>query len=57
MDTSPTEKPDMLRSLERENRSASGWTQHRRTKKEVRIGRYFTDRVDENTNTIYEYNG
>ncbi|XP_055353927.1 uncharacterized protein LOC129599656 [Paramacrobiotus metropolitanus] len=43
--------------LEWENMSANGRIRHGRNGKEVKIGRYFVDGLDEETQTVYEYNG
>lgn len=37
--------------------SAGGKIQHGRTKKEVKIGRYFVDGLIEQSKTVYEYIG
>ncbi|XP_055352832.1 uncharacterized protein LOC129598801 [Paramacrobiotus metropolitanus] len=43
--------------LEWENMSANGRIRHGRNGKEVKIGRYFVDGFDKETQTVYEYNG
>lgn len=54
----PNRKTSILAThwLEWENMSANGRIQHRRTRKQAKIGRYFVNGADKQEKTVYEYN-